>query len=46
MDTGAVYDWLTERDIRWRVYHDGIVPFIGLVRKWMQTVGDDDQATQ
>jgi phospholipase C len=41
-DQELVYDWLTERGIRWRVYHDGIVPFIGLMRKWMQTIGEDD----
>jgi phospholipase C len=41
-DQDLVYDWLTARGIRWRVYHDGIVPFIGLMRKWMQTIGDDD----
>jgi len=41
-DQDLVYDWLNERGIRWRVYHDGIVPFIGLMRKWMQTIGDDD----
>jgi phospholipase C len=41
-DQDLVYDWLNERRIRWRVYHDGIVPFIGLMRKWMQTIGDDD----
>jgi len=41
-DQDLVYDWLTQRGIRWRVYHDGIVPFIGLMRKWMQTIGDDD----
>lgn len=41
-DQELVYDWLTERGIRWRVYHDGIVPFIGLMRKWMQTIGEDN----
>ena len=41
-DQDLVYDWLTQRGIRWRVYHDGIVPFIGLMRKWMQTIGEDD----
>ena len=41
-DQELVYDWLTERGIRWRVYHDGIVPFIGLMRKWMQIIGEDD----
>jgi len=41
-DQDIVYDWLNNRGIRWRVYHDGIVPFIGLMRKWMQTIGDDD----
>lgn len=41
-DQDLAYDWLTDKGIRWRVYHDGIVPFIGLMRKWMQIIGDDD----
>lgn len=41
-DQDLVYDWLTARNVSWRVYHDGIVPFIGLMRKWMDTIGDDD----
>jgi phospholipase C len=41
-DQDLAYDWLNDRGIRWRVYHDGIVPFIGLMRKWMQVIGDDD----
>ena len=41
-DQDLVYDWLTSQSLRWRVYHDGIVPFIGLMRKWMQTIGEDD----
>src|ERR1700736_381490 len=28
-----VYDWLTERNIRWRVYHEGI-PFFMLMDGW------------
>jgi phospholipase C len=41
-DQDLVYDWLTQRGIRWRVYHDGIVPFVGLMRKWMQTIDEDN----
>jgi phospholipase C len=41
-DQDLVYDWLDTHSIRWRVYHDGVVPFIGLMRKWMQTIGEDD----
>lgn len=28
-----VYDWLNERQIRWRVYHDGL-PFFAMMPKW------------
>lgn len=28
-----VYDWLNERNIRWRVYHDGL-PFFAMMPKW------------
>ena len=28
-----VYDWLTERNVRWRVYHQGI-PFFMLMQGW------------
>lgn len=41
-DQDLVYDWLTQRNITWRVYHDGIVPFMGLMRKWMSTIDTED----
>lgn len=41
-DQELVYDWLTERGVTWRVYHDGIVPFMGLMRKWMDTINVED----
>lgn len=42
-DQELVYDWLTERGISWRVYHDGLVPFMGLMQKWMDQIHDDDR---
>jgi len=44
-DQDLVYDWLTARGIRWRVYHDGIVPFIGLMPQWMEPIREDDRKT-
>jgi phospholipase C len=29
-----VYDWLEDRNVRWRVYHDG-VPFFALMEEWI-----------
>jgi phospholipase C len=36
-----VYDWLTENNIRWRVYHQGI-PFFMLMEGWHLKVLTDD----
>jgi phospholipase C len=36
-----VYDWLTERKIRWRVYHQGI-PFFMLMEGWHLRILVDD----
>lgn len=33
-----VYDWLTEREIPWRVYHEGIFPFISLMERWWEPI--------
>ena len=41
-DQDLVYDWLTQRNITWLVYHDGIVPFMGLMQKWMSTIDVED----
>jgi phospholipase C len=32
-----VYDWLTNRGIRWRVYHDSM-PFFGMMLKWIPDI--------
>jgi phospholipase C len=32
-----VYDWLTERGVRWRVYHEGM-PFFMLMKKWIPEI--------
>ncbi len=32
-----VYDWLQERGIRWRVYHEGM-PFFALMPKWIPDI--------
>lgn len=32
-----VYDWLTERGIRWRVYH-GVMPFFSMMPKWIPDI--------
>ena len=37
-----VYDWLTAHGVSWRVYHDGITPFMGLMQKWMDPIHEDD----
>jgi phospholipase C len=36
-----VYDWLNERKIRWRVYHQEI-PFIALMPKWLPAILFED----
>jgi phospholipase C len=37
-----LYDWLTERKIRWRVYHQGM-PFFTMMPKWtLEALHDDD----
>jgi phospholipase C len=32
-----VYDWLTKRKIRWRVYHEGL-PFLALMPSWLTDI--------
>src|SRR5579862_3119524 len=36
-----VYDWLEQRKIRWRVYHEGI-PFFALMPKWLPAIVAND----
>jgi phospholipase C len=38
----VVYDWLTKRGIRWRVYHEGI-PFFTLMPSWIGPILFDDE---
>jgi phospholipase C len=40
-DQHLLYDWLTERNIRWRVYHEGM-PFFAMMPRWIGRVLDDD----
>jgi phospholipase C len=42
-DQDLAYDWLTQRDVTWRVYHDGVVPIFGLMNKWKEIIHDDDR---
>ncbi len=42
-DQDLAYDWLTQRNVTWRVYHDGVVPMFGLMNKWKEIIHDDDQ---
>jgi phospholipase C len=37
-----VYDWLTNRGVRWRVYHQGI-PFFTMMLKWVPPILWDDE---
>jgi phospholipase C len=36
-DQKLVYDWLNDKGIRWRVYHDGI-PFFMLMKRWIPEI--------
>lgn len=36
-DQKLVYDWLTERNVRWRVYHEGL-PFFTLMDRWIPEI--------
>ena len=36
-----VYDWLTERQISWRVYHEGM-PFFAMMPRWIPTILETD----
>src|SRR5882672_2305788 len=40
-DQELVYDWLNERKISWRVYHEEI-PFFALMPKWIPSILFDD----
>jgi phospholipase C len=40
-DQTLVYDWLNQKKISWRVYHQGI-PFFALMPKWIPAVLFDD----
>jgi phospholipase C len=33
-DQQLVYDWLNQRKVRWRVYHQGFFPFFSLMPRW------------
>jgi phospholipase C len=36
-----LYDWLTEKGIRWRVYHEGL-PFFAMMPNWIPAILDND----
>lgn len=36
-----VYDWLTDRNIRWRVYH-GVMPFFSMMSNWIPEIITQD----
>jgi phospholipase C len=42
-DQPLVYDWLTARKVRWRVYHQGFFPFFAMMPRWypQMTLSDD-----
>jgi phospholipase C len=41
-DQTLAYDWLDNRDVRWRVYHQGLFPFAALMPIWAPyTLGSD-----
>jgi phospholipase C len=40
-DQKLVYDWLNERKVRWRVYHQEI-PFFALMPRWLPAILFDD----
>src|SRR5215472_6680929 len=33
-DQQLVYDWLTQHNVRWRVYHQGFFPFFSMMPRW------------
>jgi phospholipase C len=42
-DQPLVYDWLNQRKIRWRVYHQGFFPFFAMMPRWYpQMVAGDE----
>ena len=40
-DQPLLYDWLTQRKISWRVYHQAL-PFFTLMKRWIRPVLTDD----
>lgn len=36
-----LYDWLTRKGIRWRVYHQGL-PFFAMMPRWIASILDND----
>lgn len=35
-----VYDWLERANVRWRVYHQGALPFFALMPKWQSGIAE------
>ena len=40
-DQPLVYDWLNEREITWRVYHEGM-PFFAMMPRWTMSIFDEN----
>lgn len=38
--TGNIFDWMTQRNIRWRVYHDGLSFFVLYNQLWKYVLGE------
>jgi len=42
-DQQLAYDWLRQRRVRWRVYHQGFFPFFAMMPRWYpEMVASDD----
>jgi phospholipase C len=41
-DQKLVYDWLNEKKVPWRVYHQGFFPFFSMSPRWMPEIALSD----
>ncbi len=42
-DQQLAYDWLNQRKVRWRVYHQGFFPFFSMMPRWYPQMVLSDQ---
>jgi phospholipase C len=42
-DQQLVYDWLSRRKVRWRVYHQGFFPFFAMMPRWYPKMVTGDE---